>query len=186
MYVASILFGNKPEIHGKIFPRCCACSVSTWKKTVGKTLNVPFENQYSDSDKKQRTLKQRQTSFLDPPCHSQTLKLAPQIWLAGTRLEVREYPHDLRESVEYCQNISEISSNCLPRTCCAVAFAWFHPYLGSCHFNLCKRRCMYVVVDMFNEFVSRREVYCYATWPILSSANTFPRIYNSQASFSNT
>ena len=49
--------------------------------------------------------------FSGSPCQSQTLKLAPQIWLAGTRLEVREYPHNLREAVEYCQNISEVLSN---------------------------------------------------------------------------
>ena len=95
------------------------------------------------------------------------------IWLAGTYLEVREYPQDLMESVECCHipllsrcfisslllktNLQLHSQRYHAIVCleCAVLFLLFVLPCISClprffQFNLCRRICMYVVVDLFN------------------------------------
>ena len=76
-----------------------------------------------------------------------------------------------------------------PQRCCPIVhlnllycsfccfYLAFHVYLYFCHFNLCRRSCMSVVVDLFIEFVSRREFYCCATLSTFPSKNTFPRTY---------
>ena len=180
------------------FPRCYACTIYTWKRNSGQTLNVPSGNQCFDSDKKRIRISEVKIKTL--------YKSSSPLWnikngspdsVSWYSFGIQEYPHDL-----LCNVIFPCSSD-VPFYCCyqeqtcsgilkdiAQLFALnllycffccfcvaFHTYFDFCHFNLCRKRCICVVVELFNEFVSRREFYCCLTLSICSLHNTCPRTY---------
>ena len=126
--------------------------------------------------------------------------MSPRIWLAGTRLEVREQPHHLMKSVEccvvifpcspnvsyhrcyrgrICSGILQVLRNCSPRICCTLSSVVlalrFVPTFIFVTSTCVEGACVWLLTCLMNSSVE--EFYCCMKLHIFSLKNTFPQTY---------